>query len=228
VQRDVRKIHSNDELGDYVTLARLLAAPSSGPVEIGTPMRFARIIALDDQGNRKSAPMRWGLIPPWEKDPMRFRNTIHARAETIDQKKSFKSAFSQRRGLLVVKTFNEGKELPTGRTQQFTVTPKDGKPIGIAVIWERWGEPHGGTLLTFAMVTVPANALISTITDRMPAVLPPERWAKWLGEEPASPEELKAMLTPFEGDWDMQPQSSPPKPPRPPSPPKPDPQPNLF
>jgi len=217
--------------GDYATFARLLAAPSSGPVETGTPMRFARIITLDDMRNRKSVPMRWGLIPPWEKDPTRIHNTIHARAETIGEKKSFKAAFAVRRGLLVVKTFNEGKELPNGKTQQFTITPNDGKPIGIAVIWERWSEAHGGSLLTFAMVTVPPNKLIATITDRMPAVLPPELWAKWLGEEPASPDELKAMLMPFEGDWDMQPQSPPPKPPRPPSPPKagkPDPQPSLF
>jgi putative SOS response-associated peptidase YedK len=216
---------------EYVTLARLLEASGSGPVEIGTPMRLARIITLDDQGNRKSVPMRWGLIPPWEKDPMRIRNTIHARAETIDQKKSFRNAFAERRGILVVKTFNEGKELPNGKTQQFVITPKDGEPIGIAVIWERWSERHGGVLLTFAMVTVPPNKLIATITDRMPAVLPPELWAKWLGEEPASPEELKGMLRPFEGDWDMQPPSPPPKPPRPPSPPKPgkpDPQPSLF
>ncbi|MBM3547526.1 MAG: SOS response-associated peptidase [Alphaproteobacteria bacterium] len=207
---------------DLVTLVQMLDAVRIGQVEIGTPMRFARIIALDDGGVRRSVPMRWGLIPPWEKDQTRFQNTIHARAETIDQKKSFKNAFARQRGLLVVKTFNEGKELPNGKTQQFTITPHDGNPIGIAVIWERWGEPHGGMLLTFAMVTVPANTLIGTITDRMPAVLPPEQWAKWLGEEPASPEELKSMLKPFEGDWDMQPQSPPPKPGRP------DPQPSLF
>jgi len=64
-----------------------------------------------------------------------------------------------------------------------------------------------GELLTFAMVTVPANALISSITDRMPAIVVPEDWSRWLGEEDASVAELKAMLKPLEGDWDMRPQT---------------------
>jgi putative SOS response-associated peptidase YedK len=32
------------------------------------------------------------------------------------------------------------------------------------------------------MVTVPPNKLIARITDRMPAVIAPNDWAKWLGE----------------------------------------------
>jgi putative SOS response-associated peptidase YedK len=110
-----------------------------------------------------------------------------------------------RRGLLVVRTFNEGKEVTPTKTEQYVVTPRDGKPIAIAVIWERWGEHHAGSLESFAMVTTAANALIGTITDRMPAVIAPEHWSKWLGEEPASIDELKAILQPFEGDWDMEP-----------------------
>jgi putative SOS response-associated peptidase YedK len=213
---------------DLVWLADLLKVPADDRVEWATPMREAWIIALDDARQRRSVRMRWGLVPPWQKDPNRINGTIHARSETIDEKKTFKGAFAERRGLLVVRTFNEGQELPNGKTRQFVVTPRDGKPIGIAVVWERWGEPHGGTLLTFAMVTTPPNALIGAITDRMPAVLPPELWSKWLGEEPASPEELKAMLKPFAGDWEMAPQAAPPRASRPAPPGKPDPQPRLF
>lgn len=46
----------------------------------------------------------------------------------------------------------------------------------------------------------------------MPAIIQPEHWAKWLGEEPASVAELKAMLVPFEGDWDMEPEKRTPPP----------------
>ena len=38
----------------------------------------------------------------------------------------------------------------------------------------------------------------------MPAVMPESSWPKWLGEEPATIEELKALLQPYDGDWDMQ------------------------
>jgi putative SOS response-associated peptidase YedK len=213
---------------EATTYEELVAALTDDRVDIGTPMRLLRVIARDDAGTRRSVTMRWGLIPPWETDPTRISGTIHARAETIDQKPSFKAAFAQRRGILPVRTFNEGRELPNGKTEQHVITPKDGQPLGIAVIWERWTSPQGSSLLTFAMVTVPPNKLIGTITDRMPAVLPPGRWAQWLGEEPASPEELKTLLKPQEGDWDMAPQSPPPRPSRSPRPAEPDPQPDLF
>jgi putative SOS response-associated peptidase YedK len=105
-----------------------------------------------------------------------------------------------------VSTFNEGKEITPRKTEQHVVTPRDGNPVAITVLWERWGEVHAGGVDTFAMVTVPANGLIGTITDRMPAIIEPGDWSKWLGEEPAHDEELKAMLKPFDGDWDMRPE----------------------
>jgi len=150
--------------------------------------------------------MRWGLVPRWESDPVKGTKFIHARAETLDSKRAFADAFARRRAILIVKTFNEGKEVAPKRTEQHVVTPKDGKPLAIAVIWDRWGEAHAGSIDTFAMVTVAANALIGAITDRMPAIVSTANWSKWLGEEPAHAEELKAMLTPFEGDWQMRPE----------------------
>jgi putative SOS response-associated peptidase YedK len=183
-------------------------------VETATPMRMARIIALDETGERQLVAMRWGFVAPWE--PKKI--IVHARCETIDTLRSFKDAFARRRGILVCRTFNEGQEVGS-KTRQFVVSPKDGKPIAIAVIYQQASEPGGAAFWTFAMVTTPPNRLIGTITDRMPAVLQPHQWAKWLGEEPATPDELKAMLTPFEGDWEMAPQE-PTKPPRPPKPPR--------
>jgi len=188
--------------GELVTLAELIAAPD-GPAETVTPMRFATVIRLSSEGSREAARLRWGLVPPSAKDPNRSP-FIHARAESLDERPNFRDAFSRRRGLIVVRTFNEGKEITPNKTEQHTITPDDGTPVAIAVISERWGEKHGGALESFAMVTVRANALIGTITDRMPAVITPEHWSTWLGETPASPAELKALLVPFEGRWSMQ------------------------
>jgi putative SOS response-associated peptidase YedK len=128
----------------------------------------------------------------------------------------------------MVHTFNEGEELPSGKTKQWVVTPQDGQPIAIAVIGEEW---HNGaeTLETFVQVTTPANILISRITDRMPAILPRESWTTWLGETGASLSEVKALLQTFEdgGNWVMTEQASR-RPRRPPKPPKPNLQPDLF
>ena len=199
---------------ELVTLADLVGAPGA-EAETVTPMRPATVIALDEAGRRKAVQMRWGMVARRAKDPMSGTKHIHARAETIDELPTFREAFAHRRGLVVVSTFNEGKEITPTKTEQHVVSSRDGKPLAIAVVWERWTAHNEGELLTFAMVTVPANKLIGTITDRMPAIVQPADWAKWLGEEPASVEELKAMLTPFEGDWDMQPQQKTPPPARP-------------
>ena len=96
--------------GELVTLADLVGAPQSA-VETVTPMRFATVIRLNGERQRQAARMRWGLLPPDARDPSDGTRFIHARAETIEQKPTFRDAFFQRRGLVVVNTFNEGKEI---------------------------------------------------------------------------------------------------------------------
>jgi putative SOS response-associated peptidase YedK len=139
----------------------------------------------------------------------------HERFETLDTLPTFRDAFAHRRGLIALSTFNEAKEITPTKREQQVITPRDGQPLAVAVVWERWTHHNEGELLTFAMVTVEANRLISSVTDRMPAFLAPEDWSQWLGEEPASPEELKALLKTVEADWDMRPQTKTPPPPKP-------------
>jgi putative SOS response-associated peptidase YedK len=159
--------------------------------------------------------MRWGLVPAGARDPSDGTRFIHARAETIEQKPTFRDAFFNRRGLVIVNTFNEGKEITPKKTEQYVVTPKERVATAIAVIWERWSEHNAGALETFAMVTVPPNELIGTITDRMPALIADANWARWLGEEEASVDELKAMLRPSDLPMDMERAGKPAPPPRP-------------
>jgi putative SOS response-associated peptidase YedK len=200
--------------GELVTLADLIGAPQSA-VESVTPMRFATVIRLDAQGRRQAARMRWGLVPAGALDPSDGTRFIHARAETIEQKPTFRDAFFNRRGLVIVNTFNEGKEITPRKTEQYVVTPKERVATAIAVIWERWSEHNAGALETFAMVTVPPNELIATITDRMPALVADANWARWLGEEEASVDELKAMLSPSDLPMDMEKAGKPAPPPKP-------------
>ncbi len=205
--------------GELVTLADLIGAPP-GAVETVTPMRFATVIRLDADGAREAGRMRWGFVPAGARDPSDGTRFIHARAETIEQKPTFRDAFLRRRGLVVVNTFNEGKEITPKKTEQHVITPRGRTATAIAVIWERWSGHAPGVLETFAMVTVPANELIGTITDRMPALIADDDWARWLGEEPATADELKSMLRPSVLPMDMG------KAGRPSPPPKP--QPDLF
>ena len=71
---------------------------------------------------------------------------------------------------------------------------KDGTPFGIAGIWENWKEPVSGEWLrTFAIITTDANELVAAIHDRMPVILAPSDYDRWLGEEPDPP----GLMRPF-------------------------------
>ena len=171
-------------------------------------MRFATVMQLGVHGERQMLSMRWGFAGKDDAAPTRPKH-MHVRCETIDTRPTFQQAFAHRRGILMVHTFNEGEELPSGKTKQWVINPSDGQPIAIAVICETWRNGED-TLETFVQVTTPANALISRITDRMPAILLREAWPIWLGETDASPGEIKAVLTTFEdhGTWSMTEQPS--------------------
>ena len=179
--------------------------------QIRTPMRFASVIRLGANGRRETVAMRWGFADARAKAPLERPRHIHARAETIDVLPTFANAFAQARGLVLVKSFNVGEELPNGKVKQWAVTPRDGKPLALAVIYGRWTDRNEGELLTFVMATVPANSLIARVTDRMPAVVSAEHWAAWLGETAATTEELKATLVTADGDWDLSEQAKPEK-----------------
>ena len=154
-----------------------------------------------EKQERRVIPMRWGF--PHRTD-WRRPDIIHARSETIEEKKAFRDAFlGGQRGVVLVKTFNEAPDIP-GPTIQHTITP-DAEKSGIAMIWRSFDVGAAVPLLACVMVTVPANKLIAELpTDRMPAILDYNDWAKWTGEQPATVDELKAMLKTVEGTrWTM-------------------------
>jgi putative SOS response-associated peptidase YedK len=154
-----------------------------------------------EAGQRRVIPMRWGFphCTDWRRPDI-----IHARSETIKEKKAFRDAFlGGQRGLVLVKTFNEAPDIP-GPTIQHTITPDTNKS-GVAMIWRSFDVGASIPLLACVMVTVPANKLIAELpTDRMPAILNPVDWTKWTGEERASVDELKDTLKTVEGvHWKM-------------------------
>lgn len=221
---------------DVVDFSQPLAKPAE-PAEgggapdeeiVATPMRTANILRLNAEGERELVPMRWGFAKRTARSPFELGH-MHARSETVDALPTFAESFALRRGILPVRTFNEGEEVGT-KTKQWVITPRDEKPIAIAVIYEEWvnGDER---LLAFVQVTTPANSLISRITDRMPAILRSEDHALWLGEDRAPLSEVKALLQTYddEGNWEMTEQDKvrPKKPPRANRPPKDKPEPDA-
>jgi putative SOS response-associated peptidase YedK len=182
----------------------------AGEAEVITfrPMTALPVIIFDREARcRRVVPMRWGF--PHRAD-WRRPDPIHARSETIDERPTFRDAFiGGQRGIVVMRTFNEGRELENGKTEQWTINPGDGVPRGFAFLWRRFElKDVPAPLLACVMVTVPPSKLVAQITDRMPAILEDVDWSTWLGEGGASAAEAKAVLRTMEGvNWTMAPEA---------------------
>lgn len=127
-------------------------------------------------------PMRWGFIPQWYDKPNGGPLLINARAETIAEKPAFREACRSRRCLIPCTGFYEWTKDPGGNRLPWYITRTDGQPMVFAGVWQDWGT-GSDQMRTCAMVTVGANARMQKIHHRMPVILEPETWGKWLGEE---------------------------------------------
>jgi putative SOS response-associated peptidase YedK len=152
-----------------------------------------------EAGQRSLDMLRWGLVPHWAKDTKVGFANINAKAEGIESKPAFRKAFGSRRCLVPVDNFYEWKKTPTGK-QPYAIALADRGIMALAGIWENWHSPAGEWIRSFAIITTQPNELCAEIHNRMPAVLKPEMWPAWLGEQPATAEDLKAMLAPCPSD----------------------------
>ena len=139
--------------------------------------------------------LRWGLIPYWCQDPKGGRKPINAKCETVDRLPMFRDAYRRRRCLLPVDGFYEWKAIKGQKAKQpYAIAMKDGKPFGIGGLWENWEDPSSGEWTrTFAVITTDANELVAEIHDRMPLILAPADYSRWLSTEP----DPRDLLRPF-------------------------------
>ena len=158
------------------------------------PMQNVPIV-LEENG-RKLQEMHWGLIPSWADDPSIGSRMINARAETVSEKPSFRSAFKRRRCLIVADGFYEWKKTEGGK-QPYYLRLKDGGPFGFAGLWESWNVEGGEELRSTTIITTEPNEVAAKVHNRMPVILPREFHDVWLDPENGDREELLAMLAPY-------------------------------
>jgi putative SOS response-associated peptidase YedK len=138
----------------------------------------------------------WGLIPHWCKDADGGRKPINAKAETVATLPSFRDAYKRRRCLVPIDNFFEWKAIKGVKPKQpYAVGMENGEPFALAGIWENWKRPETDEWVrTFAVITTTANELVGEIHDRMPVIIPPESYDRWLSTLDPDPRDL---LVPF-------------------------------
>ena len=172
------------------------------------------LVAVQASGDVRLEAMRWGLLPPWARDKSIGAKLANARAETIDEKPSFRQPFRRRRCLLPVDGYYEWESRPSGK-QPVYYSMRDGDLFCLAGLWETWTPPEqtdepelpglgldqaeAGTLYTFTVVTTTPNRLAKRVHDRMPVIVHPADYGNWLSPE-SKAADLKRLLRPFDDE----------------------------
>jgi putative SOS response-associated peptidase YedK len=150
------------------------------------------------EGERHFALVRWGLMPPWVKDPKNFTLLINARGESAHEKPSFKNAMKRRRCLIPADGFYEWKGEGAAKrssARPWLVRRKGGGALAFAGLWDTWSGPNGEEMESCAIVTVEASPLLQQVHHRMPVMLRPEAYDAWLDCDNVRAEEALSVVS---------------------------------
>lgn len=159
------------------------------------PTQNVPVVMAADAG-RVLRMMHWGLIPSWAKAPAIGSRMINARAETLAEKPSFRTAFKRRRCLVVADGFYEWKKLDRGK-QPYYIRLADASPFAFAGLWEHWEGADGAAVDSCTIITTQPNELMAALHDRMPVILPQGDHAVWIDPAHGSDDTIMALLRPY-------------------------------
>jgi len=151
------------------------------------------LAVITNEKPRQLSYYKWGLIPGWAKDPSIGNKMINARAETITEKPSYKTALRTRRCLVPADAFYEWRQ--NGDKVPYRIYLKNSKLFAFAGLWDRWRTPDGNEISSFTIITTGANGFMQPIHNRMPVILKRENEKLWLGSN--NVDELLELLRPY-------------------------------
>ena len=162
------------------------------------PQSLQPVVRLDSEtGKRELTIMRWGLIPFFAKDAKIAYSTINARAETVATSPVFREPMKRRRCLVPATGFYEWQALDTKSKQPWAIELVEGNLFAFAGLWDRWKDKATGQPLeTYTIITTDPNELLEPIHNRMPVILSPQDYSRWL--DPGKPSRLPIdLLRPY-------------------------------
>lgn len=161
-----------------------------------TPGNDILAITHHNHNQRKLFKFRWGLIPSWTKDDRILKGLINARAETIQQKPSYRAAFKHRRCLIIADGFYEWQTKNKHKIP-FYICEKNNQLFAFAGVWEYWQSAQRKVVWSCTIITTNACDALQSIHDRMPAIIPPQRYDDWLNVEETRPDRAHQLLQPY-------------------------------
>lgn len=170
----------------------------SGPRWNVSPTQMVPIVRWDDAAAERAWRMaRWGLIPSWAKDEKIGNRLLNARGETLAEKPSFRAAFKKRRCLIPADGYYEWSAITPKKKQPYLYSLRDGGLLAFAGLWETWHSPAGQVIESCSIITTGANELAAQCHDRMPVILDPDQFTRWLDPREQDTAGLSSLLVSY-------------------------------
>jgi putative SOS response-associated peptidase YedK len=192
--QEVQELFGLEEIEDFPP--RYNIAPTQPILIIAGDVRRAE---GDNRSDRRALLARWGFLPGWVKDPADFPLLINARSETAAEKASFRAAMRHRRILVAASGFYEWRRPPKGSKEKsvpYWIRPQQGGIVAFGGLMETYMSADGAEMDTAAVLTVGPNREVAPIHDRMPVVIAPEDFSRWLDCLNQEPRHVADLMRP--------------------------------
>ena len=180
-------------------LAQLLGVDEDDPRDYRPRYNIAptdrHFIVTSKYERRTARAASWGLVNSWASDNSRAGQCINAKAETLEERQTFREALLQRRCVLPADGFYDWRGPKTQREPMW-IHPADGGLLLFAGSYESWQAKPGEWQRTFTIITTNANELIKPIHDRLPVILDERVAEDWMNPNGAEPKHLKPLVAP--------------------------------
>ncbi|PWL18190.1 SOS response-associated peptidase [Falsochrobactrum shanghaiense] len=151
--------------------------------------------------DRAGLLVRWGFVPSWVKNPNDWPLVFNIRSETAAEKNSFRAALNHRRALVPASGFYEWRRVGKNKSQPYWIRPRNGGIVAFGALVETWSSADGSQIDTAGLLTTSANNLLRPIHARMPVVVQPEDFARWLDCKNFLPKEVADIMRPVQDDF---------------------------
>jgi putative SOS response-associated peptidase YedK len=148
---------------------------------------------------RRLTTMRWGLIPSWAKDMSIGTKTLNARSETVTSTPAFRESILTKRCLIPANGFYEWQKLGSVK-QPYCFEVGEGAVFALAGLWDEWTSPDGEVIESCTILTTSPNSLVADLHNRMPVIVPPNKYDLWLDPDVKDFEAIRDVLKPYDGN----------------------------
>lgn len=166
------------------------------PVYNAAPTMNLPVVVENASGDREAQLMKWGLVPRWSKPGSKAVAPINARAETLREKPMFRNLITRKRCIVPANGFYEWKEID-GRKQPYYVSLPDEPMFGLAGLYDEFDGDNGVTS-SYTIITTSPNALMSSLHNRMPVILPVRDEEEWLSRDVTDADQIERLLVPYD------------------------------